>query len=289
MALCCQHWPRLVSLALKAEGTNVGGLWMNRQLLILTVLMCSLPVGIAAFGQSTGSTTEEPAQPAAKAARPTADSGVFGTGVKVSFLGVGAEGAVRTTHRTNLRAGFNILDYSRGFNKDGIGYNAHLGFKTIEAHYDIFPKAGGFHVSPGVLVYLGDPVTANALVSGNQSFTLGGHTYFSDPANPATANGRINFNQVAAMATVGWGNLVHRDSKRFTVSFEIGAAFQGSPKSTLNFGGNVCDAPSVNCRSAASDATVRSNIVSEQGKINKSMAPFKVYPMISLGFGYKVH
>jgi hypothetical protein len=91
------------------------------------------------------------------------------------------------------------------------------------------------------------------------------------------------------MATIGWGNLVHRDTKRFTVSFEVGAAFQGSPKSILNFGGNVCDAPGVNCRSALSDSKVQANVVSEEAKINKSMAPFKVYPIISLGFGYKVH
>jgi hypothetical protein len=210
-------------------------------------------------------------------------------GVKTSLLGVGVELAARATHRTNVRAGFNILGYSRNFNKDGIDYNAHLGFRTIEAHYDIFPRARGFHISPGLLAYIGNPVTANALVSGNQSFTLGGHTYFSDPSSPTTANGHINFNQVAPTATVGWGNLVHRDSKRFTVSFEVGAAFQGAPKSTLAFSGNVCDAPGVNCRSAASDPSVLSNIVSEQGKINKSMAPFKVYPIISLGFGYKLH
>jgi hypothetical protein len=217
------------------------------------------------------------------------DSGVFAFGVKTSLLGVGAEIAARVTHRTNVRAGFNILGYSRNFGKDGVTYEAHLAFRTIEAHYDIFPKAGGFHISPGVLAYLGNPITANALIPANKSFTLGGQTYYSDPANSARANGHINFNQVAPTAMIGWGNLVHRDSKRFTVSFEIGAAFQGSPKTTLNLGGNVCDSPGVNCHSAASDSNVHSNIVSEQAKINKSLAPFKVYPIIPLGSGYKVH
>lgn len=202
---------------------------------------------------------------------------------------MGAELAARATHRTNFRAGFNVLGYSRNFGKDGTDYDAHLAFRTIEAHYDIFPKAGGFHISPGLLAYLGNPISANAIIPANKTFTLGGHTYYSDPSNNATANGHINFNQAAPMVTLGWGNLVHRDRKRFTVSFEIGAAFQGSPKSNLNFAGNVCDAPGVNCRSAASDPSVQSNVISEQAKINKSLAPFKVYPMISLGFGYKVH
>jgi hypothetical protein len=32
---------------------------------------------------------------------------------------------------------------------------------------------------------------------------------------------------------------------------------------------------------------VQSNITSEQTKINNSMSFFKVYPIISVGFGYK--
>jgi hypothetical protein len=220
----------------------------------------------------------------------TGDSGTFGLGVKASLLGVGAEVAARVSHRTNARAGFNILGYSRTFNKDGISYGGHLSFRTFEAHYDIFPWAGSFHVSPGVLAYMGNPVTANAVVPGNQSFTLGGQTYYSDPSNPATASGRVNFNQVSPTATLGWGNLVHRNSRRFSIPVEFGVAFQGAPKSTLNLTGNVCDAPSgtfgATCMST-SNATVQSNVIAEQGKINHSMRPFKFYPIISVGFGYK--
>jgi hypothetical protein len=219
------------------------------------------------------------------------DSGMVGIGVKASLLGVGAEAATRVSHRTNARVGFNILGYSRNFGKDGINYNGHLSFRTIEAHYDIFPWAGSFHISPGLLDYIGNPITASALVPGNQSFTLGGQTYYSDPSSPVRAGGRVNFNQVAPVATIGWGNLVHRDSKRFSIPVEFGVAFQGSPKTTLNLAGNVC-APGpagslgTTCTSTASPS-VQSNVVAEQGKINKNLAPFKAYPIISVGFGYK--
>src|SRR2546423_6579560 len=208
-----------------------------------------------------------------------------GVGVKTSFLGVGAEVATRITHHSNARAGFNILGYSRSFSKDGINYGGHLSFRTVEAHYDVYPWAGNFHISPGVLAYMGNPVTGNAIVPGNQSFTLGGQTYYSDPSAPVTANGKMNFNQVSPTATVGWGNLVRRN-KRFSIPVEIGAAFQGSPKSTLNLTGNVCNAPGILCMST-SNSTVQSNVVGEQVKINKSLSAFKVYPIISVGFGYK--
>lgn len=90
------------------------------------------------------------------------------------------------------------------------------------------------------------------------------------------------------MTTVGWGNLVSRkEGKHFTVPFEMGVAFQGSPKASLSLAGNICDQPGVNCRNVATDSTVQANIVSEQNKVNNSMSFFKAYPIISVGFGYK--
>jgi hypothetical protein len=209
--------------------------------------------------------------------------------VKGSFLGGGVEVAVPVTYRTNVRAGFNILSYSRGFDKDGVDYAGQLGFKTLEAHYDFFPWAGSFHISPGLLTYFGNPITASAAVAGGQSFTLGGTTYYSDPTTPVTGTGKISFNRAAPMATLGWGNLVPRNHKHFVVPFEIGAAFQGSPKATLNLAGNVCPTASggSGCSSVATYAGIQSNIQSEQTKINNSMSFFKAYPIISIGFGYK--
>jgi hypothetical protein len=208
--------------------------------------------------------------------------------VKVSLLGVGGEVAVSVTHRTNVRAGFNMISYSRGFDKDGISYAGKLNFKTFEAHYDIFPWAKSFHVSPGVLVYAGDPITATATVPGGQSFSLGNVSYYSDPSNPITGTGKIDFNRAAPMITVGWGNLVSRkEGAHFVVPVELGVAFQASPKASLALAGNACDSTGVNCVNAATDSTIQSNVISEQTKVNNSMSLFKAYPIISVGFGYK--
>jgi len=213
--------------------------------------------------------------------------GPVGVGVKVSTLGVGAEVATSVVRRINLRAGFNVLGYSRGFDKDGISYDGHVNFKTVEGHVDIFPFGGKFHVSPGIIAYVADPIKATALVNGGQSFTLGGVTYYSDTAAPTTGTGKINFNQAAPTLTVGWGNLVpRRHSKHISVPVELGVAFQGSPQATLNLAGNVCASPGAGCRSV-SDPTVQANVAAEQNKINNSMSFFQAYPIISVGFGYK--
>jgi hypothetical protein len=265
---------------------------MKNPVCTLGILACNVLLSVGVFGQAitlsdpTDSSGANPPVAASKTV-PSQDSGRFGVGVKGSLLGGGVEVAARVTHRTNARAGFNMFSYSRGFNKDGVAYNGQLSFKTFEAHYDIYPFAGRFHVSPGILAYIGDPITANAAVPGGQNFTLGGTSYFSGTP-PVTGNGKINFNRAAPMATIGWGNLIFRkETKHFSVPFEIGVAFQGSPKATLNLAGDVCDSPGVNCRSVASDPTVQSHIISEQTKLNNSMSFFKVYPIISVGFGYK--
>ena len=252
----------------------------------LGILVCAAPFTVGMYGQSANLVDSPEAAPAVSSSTSHPNSGTFGVGVKASLLGGGVEGAVRVSQRSNVRAGFNVFSYSRGFNKDGVAYNGQLSFKTFEAHYDIFPFAGRFHVSPGVLIYAATPITATALVPGNQTFTLGGQQYYSDPAAPVNGKGNIKFNQAAPMATIGFGNLVSRkETSHFSVPVEFGVAFQGSPKATLALSGNACNA--FGCRDAATDPTVQANVVSEQNKLNNSMRFFKVYPIISVGFGYK--
>lgn len=207
-------------------------------------------------------------------------------GLKFSTLGAGAEIATPLSHRSNLRFGFNAMGYSRGLDKDNVHYNAELAFRSIEGHYDFFPFAGGFHISPGFVAYLTSPIKAGATVSPGQSFTLSGATYFSDPADPVKGNAKLDFNRAGPSFTVGWGNLLPRSAKRFTVPFEMGIVYQGAPKATLNLSGSVCDSVGFNCRSV-SDPTVQNNLRSEEAKINKDVNFFQVYPIISIGFGFK--
>jgi hypothetical protein len=259
------------------------------------ILVLTLSFNVA-FGQSPTVAGPSPDAPDANltpaadpaSSQPARNFGTVGIGIKGSLLGGGVEAAVSVTRRTNIRGGFNLFSYSRGFDKDGVDYNGQLSFQTIEAHYDVFPFAGSFRVSPGVLIYAGTPITATAAIPGGRSFSLGGKQYYSDTAVPVTGSGSIQFDRTAPMATIGWGNLVSRkETQHFSVPVELGVAFQGSPKAALNLAGNVCQSPGVNCRSIASDSTVQANILSEQTKLNNSMSLFKTYPIVSVGFGYK--
>lgn len=210
----------------------------------------------------------------------------IGVGVRLSTLGAGAEVGVALADKLNVRGGFNIFQYSRGFDHDGIAYKGQLNLRSGEAHLDWYPLGHTFHVSPGLLVYNGNGATATANVPGGSTFTLGGITYTSDPTNPIMGTGKLDFVKAAPTAMFGFGNLVP-PNRHFTYNFELGAVFQGSARTKLNLTGNACDSTGLNCVNAATDTTVQQNVVAEQTKINNKLSPFKYYPVISFGFGYR--
>jgi hypothetical protein len=212
----------------------------------------------------------------------------LGVGIKASLLGAGAEVATPLARRFNLRGGINAFSYDRGFNKDGVVYAGQLRFRSGEAHLDWFPLNGSFHLSPGALVYNGNQIRANASVPGGKTFTLNGTTYTSDPADPVAGVGKVSFKKAGPSFALGWGNLLPRNHHRFSVPFEIGAIYTQAPQAALNLTGSACDSTGANCTAIATNPSIQANVLAEQNKINKDMAPFKVYPVISLGFGFKL-
>ena len=214
------------------------------------------------------------------------EAGLIGVGLRLSTLGAGAEVGVSLSSRLNVRGGFNIFQYSRGFNHDGITYKGQLNLRSGEAHLDWYPLGHTFHLSPGLLVYNGNGATATANVPGGSTFTLGGATYTSDPTNPITGTGQLDFVKAAPTAMFGFGNLVP-ESRHFSFNFEMGAVFQGSARTKLNLTGGACDATGLYCVNAATDPTVQANVAAEQNKINNKLSPFKYYPVVSFGFGYR--
>ena len=211
----------------------------------------------------------------------------FGAEAKASTLGIGIEGATAVTHRSNLRFGFNVFDYHKTIDKDGIEYDATLNLRSLQLMYDQY-IAGGFHVSPGLLVYNGNKVDATASVAPGGSFSLGGKPYYSNQSNPIRGSGNLKLGKAAPMILLGVGNPLPRSGRHFTVNFDAGVVFQGSPKTTLNLTGTACTiSPSAGCLNAGADSTIQSNVRAEQEKLNDDLKPFKYYPVLSLGFGWR--
>jgi hypothetical protein len=206
-----------------------------------------------------------------------------GVGVQLSTLGVGIEADTPLVHKFNLRAGFNMFRYSRPITNDGIQYQGSLRFQSVEAHLDYY-FLGPVHVSPGVLLYNGNQVTATAVVPAGQSFSLGGTPYQSGGVN---GSGLVDFVRVSPTVMLGIGTLVPRNGRHFGYMAEIGAAYMGPANVVLNMTGSVCDPTGVNCRTIASDPTVQANILAQQNKIQNDIYPYRFYPILSVGVGYR--
>ncbi len=225
--------------------------------------------------------------PSAAKPRAIESAGKIGIGVKVSSLGMGFEAAIPVMSRANIRAGFNMFNYDRTLSQDGVSYEGKLNFRSSEAYFDWFPFGGSFHLSPGVVLYNGNKITANASVPPTQTFSFNGQDYASDANNPLTGDAKLDFKRVDPAFVLGWGNLAPRGRKHWSIPVEFGAVYQNVPRLLLNFSGSACDAGGGNCQAVAGDASFQSNLQAERNKLNHDLAPFKFYPIISIGFGYK--
>lgn len=211
----------------------------------------------------------------------------FGIGVRASSLGAGIEAATAVTRKSNVRVGFNDFSYTYDLDKDGINYSATLGLRSVELHYDQY-IFGGFHISPGVLIYDNNHATATATAPAGTSFSLGGTQYFSSATDPVNGSATLGFaRKVAPELLMGFGNLLPR-SRHFAVNFEFGAAYQGAPSVNLNLAGSACATNTgAGCQPVASTPSIQSNIISQENKINHSIRQIKYWPIIALGIGYK--
>src|SRR5437870_4092771 len=112
-------------------------------------------------------------------------------GVAISTLGVEIEAATKATDRSDVRVVFNVFSYNLDFDQERYSYGASLKLRSVEAYYDWFPFGGGFHVSPGVMIYNGNRANLNISAPTDlQNFKIGDTTYFSNPNNdPVAATG----------------------------------------------------------------------------------------------------
>lgn len=213
----------------------------------------------------------------------------IGFGAYTSPLGLGVGSAVEVTRSTNLRAGWNFLNYNVSGTDDGANYSGNLHFRSFQGSVDWFPFHGSFHVSPGVLFRNQNRVTAQGAIAGGTSFALNDVNYYSSTADPVTGSGSIRFKSAAPMFTVGWGNWVSRhERKHLSFPFEVGFAHTGDAIVKLNLQGAVCNAPNdMYCEQIASDPSVQANITGQVEKLQKDLQWIRFYPILSGGVAYK--
>ncbi|HSK45220.1 MAG TPA: hypothetical protein VLA83_15175 [Candidatus Binatia bacterium] len=227
---------------------------------------------------------ETPARPGVSAKQHAGSR--FGLAFKTSTLGLGAEFGTRLTNRVNLRVGFSGLNYSRTVSDSGMAYVGSLRLRSVQSVVDWFPWSHGFHLSPGLLLFDGNHVTAKALLPTGQVLTSGENDFVSNPRDPIKGFAQSTMRKVAPIVLFGFGNIVPH-TRRFSVATDFGVVFQGMPNTQFVLLGSACDASGVHCRDITRDASIQADVRSGQKTMQDDLSMMKYYPVISVQFGYR--
>ncbi len=221
----------------------------------------------------------------------------FGGGI--SLMGVQLSMTTNLNPHFNLRTSGNLFNYSTNFTASGIGANAKLEMKSAGTALDIYPFHKGFRISPGLLFYNGNQISADASVAGGTSFTLNNNTYYSANANATTGATPVNGNALLGLhttnpaftITTGWGNTIPRKG-HWSFPFEVGVAVIGAPSLKVNLGGWACyDQAQTLCTDITSKTDpiaidIQNNLAAQVAKWTKDIEPLKTYPIASFGVAY---
>ena len=152
--------------------------------------------------------------------------------------------------------------------------------------WDWFLFHGGFHISPGLTVYNGNHVRAQAFVPGGSTFTLDDVTYTSVAADPVNGTASLSFGRrIAPSLTVGFGNMIPRNGRRWSIPVEIGVQYIGDPRIDIVLHGTACKL--TDCVPIGTDPEAQTDLGNELIELNNDVAPLRFYPIFSVGYAYR--
>jgi hypothetical protein len=201
-----------------------------------------------------------------------ADVGVAAGG---GTTGAGLHLSVPVLTRLNARVGVNALNYSYSGHTTDMNYDFKLKLQTADLLLDWFPFNGAFRISAGA-VYNGNKIEAKGKPNSSGSYTIQGTTYTA--AQVGSINGRVDFRKAVPYFGIGWGNAVAKD-KGWGFSTDLGAIFQGSPKTTLTNEG--CTMSTAQCSALAA------SLDAENRDLQDKANGFRTYPVIRFQVTYK--
>ncbi len=284
---------------------------MKHRIYRLAITLAMTPVALAAQTLSSSSSmiADDAANDggvvqSASAMRATSGSARpfsrFAIGGAISPMGPGVQLTTFVNSHFNVRATGNVFNYSTSVSTNGFNAQVKLNLASAGVAGDIYPFHNGFRISPGLLFYNGNQLTASAPVAPGTSFTLNGNTFYSANANTATGatplNGSavlgLNSTKPAFTITAGWGNTIPRKGGHWSFPFEVGVALTGAPSLSANLTGWACsDQAQTQCTDVASTTNpialqIQSDLNAQIAQWKNNLDPLKTFPMISFGVAY---
>ena len=199
-------------------------------------------------------------------------------GVNGGTLGAGIEYSTSINEMFVLRTGVNGFNYSDSLTESGIKYDADLELKTASLILDYHPFSNGFRLSGGAM-YNGNQLKMTGKPNGTTG-TIEINDEIYNSSDVGQVDGKVDFNTFAPYAGIGYSSSKTKSSG-FSFNTEIGAMFQGSANAKLTATCGPALIASGECD------TLKSDLVAEEKQLNDELSDFDIYPVVTVGFGYK--
>lgn len=203
----------------------------------------------------------------------------------VSTLGAGFDLATPLARHFDLRGGANLMSFGYAFDVDGLHYESDIRLRSGNLRLGWFPRRRNFHISPGIL-YANNNVTAPSHVPAGAQFELGDEAFVNSVDDPVHGDARLIFpRRVSPMLTFGLHNVLPGRHEHISVPLEFGVVYTGAPKIDVSLVGSACATDG--CFNFADNAEAQQSLKDEISDINNTLSSVPVYPVLSLGFGYR--
>ena len=194
----------------------------------------------------------------------------FALSAKFGSLGISAEATIPVSSRFNARVGGGAFKYNYGRALSDVDYSLALDLKGGTAALDFHPGGGAFRMSLGALVH-GNELSGNS--TPQQSVHIGNHRYLPSQIGELSVNASYE-RHVVPFASIGAGN--GAKGKRVFFSVEAGVAFTRTPAVTLRTTGTA-PAPGL-----------EDDLHLEEQNVNDDLRVAKLYPIVSVGIGFRL-
>ena len=202
----------------------------------------------------------------------TADLGTSGIGTHLTVPIAPANGL-------EARFGINYLSgYKFNKNTAQISYDFKASLRTIDALLDWHLTRSAFRITGG-LVYNDSVVNGIGVPSRVATFSFDNGRFST--AQIGKLFGHIDFNSIAPYLGIGWS--LPDSGRGWGFSSDLGVMYQGTPNSTLTFGG--CSLPGAGCALVAKALTPL--LAAETKRLDDELRPYRFLPVLRIGVSYR--
>lgn len=205
-------------------------------------------------------------------------------GASIGSNGIGLDLSYRYSDSLRVRAGYHFYDLdvdtdaedNNGVQDDELKYSSELQLSNLGLLADWYPWGGVFRITGGAVANQNDYVV-RATCENPSGCEVGSSTFSRTELGTITT--KIEVEDFGPYLGIGWDRALDA-TKRWTISFDIGAFYQGSPKVEMTSDGSCVN-------SVLTGAACSAALEDEERELEDELESFKYYPVASIGIGYR--